>query len=97
MTEPTPSFDDASGRLKWPLRLTHAGLWAERLVRAFWRLTTVLLDSLAAIMAALQDMLPLKLSWGTALFAVAGIIAFTVLGVRRFHRPTRAEAVDRAI
>ena len=95
MTEPTPSFDDASGRLKWPLRLTHAGLWAERLVRAFWPLTTLLLASLAAIMAGLQDMVPLELAWGTALFAVAGIIAFTVLGVRRFHRPTRAEAVDR--
>ncbi|MEL6517296.1 MAG: TIGR02302 family protein [Pseudomonadota bacterium] len=95
MSDTTPSLEEASGRLKWPLRLTHAGLWAERLVRAFWPLTTVLLLVVAAIMAGLQDSVAIELAWGTAVVALIALTAATVIGIQRFQRPTRAEAMDR--
>ena len=36
-------------RIETPLRLTHVGLWVERLVRAFWPLWSVFIAALAAL------------------------------------------------
>jgi hypothetical protein len=40
---------DALRRLIWPLRLTRAGMVAERVTRAFWPLWSLLFVVLAAI------------------------------------------------
>ena len=42
-------------KLVWPLRLTLAGLWAERISRAFWPLWTILLLSFAALAFGFQE------------------------------------------
>ena len=53
-------------RIETPLRLTWAGLWAERGVRAFWPLWTLGVASLAALGLGLQDHLPLEALWFAA-------------------------------
>ncbi len=82
-------------RIETPLRLTHVGLWAERLVRAFWPLWSVFIAALAALAFGLQDLVPLELAWFGMVSAVLGWIWALVHGLRRFARPTRAEALAR--
>ena len=41
--------DEAQRRLRWPLRLTQAGLVVEHVARAFWPLATALM-ALAAVL-----------------------------------------------
>ncbi|HMS96252.1 MAG TPA: DUF4175 family protein, partial [Tabrizicola sp.] len=81
--------------LLWPMRLTLAGLWAERLARAFWPLWSLVLVALAALAFGVQDLGPLL--WAQAAGAALALLALALLalGLRRFHRPTRAEALDR--
>ena len=45
-------------KLRWPLLLTRAGLLAERVLRAFWPLISVLLAGLALAMLGVQDHAP---------------------------------------
>lgn len=90
--DPRKITEAALARLARPLRLTAAGLVAERLVRAFWPLTTILLIVAAALGFGLQDVLPpvAKLAFGgVAAFAA---IAAAVRGLARFRWPTAAEA-----
>lgn len=82
-------------RIRWPLRLTWAGLWAERLSRAFWPLWSVALVTLAALTFGVQDALPLEAAWGGLVAAIVGGVWAVCHGLRRFHRPRRAEAVVR--
>jgi uncharacterized protein (TIGR02302 family) len=81
--------------LIWPLRLTFAGLWAERLVRAFWPLWTILAATLAALAFGLHDHLPLEGAWALLVLATSGAVWALVAGWRAFHAPTRREAIDR--
>ena len=48
MSEQAPKTD-AIKRLIWPLRLTRAGMVAERAVRAFWPVWTLLFVVFAAL------------------------------------------------
>ncbi|MDP3960788.1 MAG: DUF4175 domain-containing protein [Pseudorhodobacter sp.] len=81
--------------LRWPLRLTLAGLWAERLTRAFWPLWSVAITTLAALGFGLQDRLPLEGVWaGLGLAGLAALWAL-VSGLRGFAWPRRAEALAR--
>ena len=59
--------------LVWPMRLTLAGLWAERLARAFWPLWSLALVTLAALAFGIQDLGPLH--YAQAAGAVLGIAA----------------------
>jgi hypothetical protein len=81
--------------LVWPMRLTLAGLWAERLSRAFWPLWTLLLVTLAALAFGLQDLGPLR--WAQAGGAAVTILGLALLvwGIRRFRKPTVLDALDR--
>ena len=92
----TQTFPKAlAHRLKTPLRLTWAGLWAERLVRGFWPLWSILVASLAALAFGVQDSLPLWSVWA-GLAAVALACLWTGWrGARQFRRPTRQEALNR--
>ena len=95
MTEPADLPPEAAARLAWPLRLTFAGLVAERGVRAFWPLWTVLIAVLAALMLGLQDILPLEVVWGVAVVSVLGALWAAVRGVQAFRWPTREDALER--
>jgi uncharacterized protein (TIGR02302 family) len=82
-------------KLYWPLRLTWAGLWGERLVRAFWPLWSILIAALSVLSFGVQDYLPLEAVWIGLVATLAGTIWALVYGLRRFRRPTRTEALAR--
>lgn len=81
--------------LVWPMRLTLAGLWAERLARAFWPLWSLVLVTLSALAFGLQDLGPLH--YAQAAGAVVGLVALALLvwGLKRFRKPTALDALDR--
>ena len=86
---------EALRRLKWPVRLTRAGMLAERITRGFWPVWTILFAVIAALAFGLQDWLPLEALWIGAVLALLALLWTTVNGIRRFRWPTRAEALDR--
>ncbi|MFG6591774.1 DUF4175 domain-containing protein [Sulfitobacter sp. 1A12157] len=81
--------------LRWPLRLTWAGMLAEALVQALWPMLALVLAVLAALMMGAQDALAGGVLW--AVLAVIGLAAlFTlVFALRRFRLPSRAAALAR--
>ncbi|UWQ17882.1 DUF4175 domain-containing protein [Jannaschia sp. M317] len=84
--------DQTFTNLQGQLRLTRAGLWAERLTRAFWPAWSVAFVALAVWSA---EMIPPFWTNGL-LVALAGLcLVLVVLGVRAFRVPTAAEARDR--
>lgn len=86
---------DVLSRIALPLRLTQAGLWAERLTRAFWPLSTLLLAVLAVLSFGVQDHVGLNTLWaGVAVAGLGGLWAL-IRGLRAFRAPTRAEAMVR--
>jgi uncharacterized protein (TIGR02302 family) len=93
MTGETPQTPLKS--LVWPMRLTLAGLWAERLARAFWPLWSLVLVTLSALAFGVQDLGPLH--YAQAGGAIVVIVALILLawGIRRFRRPTAMDALDR--
>ena len=86
---------EAEQRIRWPLTLTYVGMLAERIVRAFWPLWTVLLFVLAALLLGLHDMLPLEAVWAIGLLAIGSALVTLWRGIRRFDVPSRGEAVLR--
>lgn len=84
-----------SARLRRPLLLTWAGLIAERLVRAFWPVWSVIAAGAAALMLGLQDMAAVEVVWGAGMLGVLAVLAFGILGLARFRFPRRAEALAR--
>ena len=87
-SEPEPA-------LRRALRGTLAGLWAERLARAFWPFTTILLFAVTALGFGVQDVLPPV--W--MMSAVVGSILLLVLafgmGVWRLRVPSWSDAAER--
>lgn len=82
-------------RVRRPLALTLAGLWAERLARAFWPLWTLVIAGLAVLSFGLQDMVPIEAAWIGTLAWAAGMVGAAVLGWRAFRAPGRLEALAR--
>ncbi|MEH7828165.1 DUF4175 domain-containing protein [Gemmobacter denitrificans] len=82
-------------RIRWPLRLTWAGLWAERLSRAFWPLWSILLAVLAAAALGLVDLLPLEAAWMALVSACVGAVWALWHGWRGFAPPRRSDALAR--
>src|SRR3989338_4517946 len=82
-------------RIERPLRLTLLGLWAERIARAFWPLSTLLLLALSAAAFGLQDDLVIEAAWFGLIATLLGLIWALVHGLRAFHRPTRQQALVR--
>lgn len=95
MTENTASPSDVAGKLRRPLILTRWGMVAERCVRAFWPLWSILLLALAALMFGVQDAMPLELLWGGAVLLVLAAGLALVAGVRAFRWPSVEEALER--
>jgi uncharacterized protein (TIGR02302 family) len=82
-------------RIRWPLRLTWAGLMAERITVAIWPLWSVVMLAAAVLMLGLQDHIAIELVWALTVLVALACVAFTVLGLRRFRMPRRAEALER--
>ena len=87
--------DTVMQRLRWPLRLTWAGLLAERFWRAFWPLISLVLLVIGLLMFGLHEHVPLEVVWGASVLCVLGGIASLVYALRRFRWPGRAEAMVR--
>lgn len=86
---------EALRRLAWPVRLTRAGVVAERITRGFWPVWTILFALIAALAFGAQDRLPLEAVWIGGVLALLGLLWALVDGIRRFRWPTEAEAFDR--
>ncbi|HID67497.1 MAG TPA: DUF4175 family protein, partial [Roseibacterium sp.] len=94
MTDEAPK-SDAIKRLIWPLRLTLAGMVAERVVRAFWPVWTGLFFIFSALAFGAGSLLAPAYTWSILGLVSLGLIIFLVLGIRRFQMPTRGEALER--
>ncbi|WP_368040428.1 TIGR02302 family protein [Ruegeria atlantica] len=77
------------------LWLTHAGMLAEQVLRAFWPFFSNFMAILAALMLGLQDHVRVEVVWAVGVVAVIGLLVALVWGIRRFHLPRRAEALMR--
>ena len=82
-------------RLRRPLTLTWAGLIAERVVRAFWPLWSLIAAFSAVLMLGLHEILSFEILWSVIVLALLALVAALVHGFRRFRWPRRAEAVSR--
>lgn len=96
MSSFTPNdLRDAMAKLRWPLRLTRAGMLAETLVRAVWPLMTVVLLVLAALMLGLQDAVAVEVVWAAAVLAALAALWALVFALRRFRFPSGSAALER--
>lgn len=77
------------------LWLTHAGMLAEQVLRAFWPFFTGFMALLATLMLGLQDLVRVEIVWAVGAVALVGLVVALVVGIRRFHFPSRAEALMR--
>ena len=92
----TDRLNDATlARLTRPLRLTLAGIWAERLLRAFWPLWSILFVTLAALTFNLHQTLPVEVVWLGLVAVVVGAVWALLAGLRSFRWPTRDQALAR--
>ncbi len=96
MTHPTPDATPAAMRaLRWPLLATRAGLLAERALRAFWPLMSLVMLALAALMLGVQDTVAVEIVWAASGLMAVAALAASIWGARAFHWPTRTEALVR--
>ena len=82
-------------RLRRPLTLTWAGLIAERVVRAFWPLWTLVATLAAALMMGLHEAFSFEIMWSVIILALVALTIALVHGIRRFRWPRRSEALER--
>ncbi|MGL4319718.1 MAG: DUF4175 family protein, partial [Paracoccaceae bacterium] len=82
-------------QLRGPLRLTLAGLWAERITRAFWPMWTVAMLVLAALAFDAHNRLAIEVVWTGLVATVIGLGFAVWYAMRHFARPTEAEAIAR--
>lgn len=80
----------AMARLRPALALTWAGLWAERVARAFWPLLSLLALGAGIVFLGLHEAMPSAVIGWAAVALVLG-----VRGFMRFRWPRRAEALAR--
>ncbi len=96
MAHPIPDAARTALRaLRWPLLATRAGLLAERALRAFWPLMSLVMLVLAALMLGAQDAVAVEIVWAVSGLAALATLAALIWGSRKFHWPTRTEALVR--
>ena len=79
--------------LRWPIRLTRAGMFAEALWQATWPLVTVVLATLAVLMLGLQDRVMVEVVWLGAVLATVSALIALVHALMRFRIPTHEAAL----
>lgn len=77
------------------LLLTRTGMIAEQVLRSFWPLMSILLMVLALLMLGVHDLVPVEWVWAGGAVSFAASLVALVIGVRRFHWPTRQAALSR--
>jgi uncharacterized protein (TIGR02302 family) len=82
-------------KLRLPLLLTRAGMVAERVLRRFWPLFSIVMVVLAVLMLGVHDSAAVELVWGAGVLSVVAALAALGWGVRGFRWPSRAEALTR--
>ncbi len=82
-------------RLIWPLRLTRAGMVAERATRAFWPLWSVLFSAIAAVAFGAAPALGPIGVWIAGAVVLALTLWALVHGIRSFRMPSHEDALDR--
>ncbi|SIN74594.1 TIGR02302 family protein [Vannielia litorea] len=93
--DPNAARSRALKRLMRPLQLTRMGMIAERVVRSFWPVWTLVFALAAALAFGAHDALPPEGVWAVGgLWIVAFIVALG-LGFRAYHRPSGKEVVAR--
>lgn len=95
MTLRTPITRNALRRLTWPLRLTRAGLVAERAARSFWPAWVVVAAVVSAHAMGAADGLGAAAARWTMAGAGVTLVATLAVWGRNFRWPTRAEAMAR--
>ncbi len=87
--------ESALKKLSWVIGVTRLGLFAQSVTRAFWPVWSLAFVVLAALMMGLQDHIPLELVWILAVAAGLALLVAVFFGARRFHFPTRQDALLR--
>lgn len=82
-------------KVRWPLRLTWAGLMAERITHAFWPFWSVVMGAAAVLMLGLQDQVAVEVVWALTVVVALAWVGFAIFGLRRFRMPRQGEALDR--
>ncbi|WP_244867980.1 TIGR02302 family protein [Vannielia litorea] len=78
-----------------PLQLTRMGMIAERAVRSFWRVWTLLFAAAAALAFGAHDALPPEGVWIVGGIWIIAFVSAIGLGFRAYHRPSGKEVVAR--
>ncbi len=81
--------DEVQTHLKWPLRLTGAGMVLERLWRAFWPLVAIGLTAFAVW--SFWTIGPSPIATGLLALGVFAALSALIWGARNFAWPSRAE------
>ena len=87
--------DRSLSAVRWPLRLTRVGMFAEALVQSFWPLMTVTLLVLAALMLGFQDSVLIEVVWMTAVGAAIAWLIALGYAIKTFRLPTHDAAMAR--
>ncbi|MEY8096737.1 TIGR02302 family protein [Falsihalocynthiibacter sp. S25ZX9] len=87
--------NNLSKRLRWPLRFTWAGLVAERFLRAFWPVYSLVFTLVAAFLFGVQERLPFVVVVGLLAAVSVLLLATLVRAVARFRFPHRSESLAR--
>src|SRR6056297_1115247 len=95
MADTQNPLNTVTARLRRPLLLTWAGLIAERLVRAFWPVWSLLAGAAALVMLGVQDMVSIEAVWTGLMLGGLALVVFALRGAARFRFPTRAAALAR--
>ncbi|WP_380054650.1 TIGR02302 family protein [Falsihalocynthiibacter sp. SS001] len=82
-------------RLRWPLRLTWAGIVGERFLRSFWPAYSVAFVMIAAFLLGLHEQVSLTASYVVFGVLALGLLVTIVRGAIKFRFPSRAEAYAR--
>lgn len=95
MAETRPPLNDVTARLRRPLLLTWVGLVAERVLRAFWPVLSLLAACAALLMLGVQDVVPVEIVWVVGALGSLGLIILAARGIARCRFPRRADAMAR--
>ena len=82
-------------KIKWPLRLTWAGMWAEALVQALWPLVGVVLVVLAALILGLHDLVAVEVVYAAAAMVLIAVIGALGYAAWHFKVPRQIDALAR--
>ncbi|WP_371813365.1 TIGR02302 family protein [Ruegeria sp. HKCCA4008] len=75
--------------------LTHVGMVAEQVLRAFWPAFSIVLVLLAALMLGLQDVVSVEIVWAVGALSLGLFLTAAVLGLRGLKLPSRADVLVR--